>query len=636
MSKHETTNSRPQKGRAILYLRDSGGRHETTPSEYVLWAASYAAREGLKFDGTAATVEEMIRQRASHCGDVFLDWGIPGNQMSRPGLDALLQEAMQDRSVSHILTPRPDRLARPNEVETGVALERRIRQAIGVDLVFRNRVCGRLNRGAMMAMSEWLPAALEYEQAARFRRDLAEKIILSQLYLAKQGCSTGGRAKYGLRRWLIDANGQPVRALADGEIVRQAGHHVVWLPREDGTYEIRLRIKRELAHMRATQLVRILTAEGIPTPDAGRRRRDNGVLHLTSGVWHATSIINIGRDRIDSGEVTHGRRSMGDRLRITPTGPRELENHDFQDGSNKPKVIENPPEQRILGPAHFEARIDRAEQEALNKLLDQRGASQRGKPRSRTPAKNPLGGCRIFDMDCHWGMYRVPYGKGFKYVCGLYQQSHGAACHHNSIDGPTAARFILSVIRQKILSPTGMAKFRRRLEAIAAARMAPTSDIDREVQVLRHQLEDTSAQVETVGKNLALAKTPDQYEQVTKIFDELKAREKQLSADLAARERCTPVPLDAKAEVDTAMALVHSLPTVTKELGDFTAAGKAFEAVNARLFLRFGAALWGNRPIRKMVGGILTLGDDPPPIRPYDGPTARSAVKGGVYTAKKA
>lgn len=37
--------------RGVFYSRDSGGKHETTPGEYVLWASRAAKEHKVKFSG---------------------------------------------------------------------------------------------------------------------------------------------------------------------------------------------------------------------------------------------------------------------------------------------------------------------------------------------------------------------------------------------------------------------------------------------------------------------------------------------------------------------------------------------------------------------------------------------------------
>ena len=91
---------RNERGRALFYTRDSGGKAETTPAEYVAWAIRKSEELGTSFDGTARAIEGMIRAGTSVCGDVFLDYDICGNLLSRPGLDAMIKETKNDAAVS--------------------------------------------------------------------------------------------------------------------------------------------------------------------------------------------------------------------------------------------------------------------------------------------------------------------------------------------------------------------------------------------------------------------------------------------------------------------------------------------------------------------------------------------------------
>ena len=76
--------------------------------------------------------------------------------------------------------------------------------------------------------------------------------------------------------------------------------------------------------------------------------------------------------------------------------------------NQQPKVISNDAADRIAAPARFEPLVNVDQHHEPLKKLDERGATQRGKPRSRKPGENPLG-ARVFDMACGWPMYRQPY-----------------------------------------------------------------------------------------------------------------------------------------------------------------------------------------------------------------------------------
>lgn len=203
---------RSNRGRLVFYTRDSGGKHETTPGEYVHTAKARAESEGLSFGGTPQLIDSMIRNDSSHSGDLFLDYDVKGNLLKRPGLDALLQRIESDLTVSHVFIPRRDRLARPDHALDGAQLELKIR-SLGVTIIFLDRVCEPLNPGMRDEIGNVIMSLIDYDKAGKDRRELAQKILFAQLSLAKAGFTTGGRPPYGFRRWLTKVDGH-FRAIA--------------------------------------------------------------------------------------------------------------------------------------------------------------------------------------------------------------------------------------------------------------------------------------------------------------------------------------------------------------------------------------------------------------------------------------
>jgi DNA invertase Pin-like site-specific DNA recombinase len=533
-------------GRAVFYTRDSGGKHEQTPAEYLRWAQKRAKELGVAFDGTPDTIEAMTRDGSSQCGDIYLDYNVCGNVLSREGLDALVKEVTGERGVTHVLIPRRDRLARPNDPIDGIKIETLIRKC-GTTIVFMDKVCPPLAKGKRRDIGESIVAFLDYENAGAFRREHAQKMLMAQVNLARNGFATGGRPPYGFRRWLVTKGGERVRELQEGERVRQAGHHVVWLPGPEEELAVIRRILAMLEEMPASTVAKILTLEGIPTPDSGRYRTDNGVRHQTSGVWHQTTIVNIARNPLLVAIASYGRRSMGDQLRYTPDGPRELSDSDYHP-NDLPRVIRNPAGSQTEAPAKFEPLVDPERHRKLLQRLDDRAGTQRGKPRSRDPSKNPLGG-RVFDMNCSWPMYRSPYGKGFKYKCGYYLQSHGQKCAHNHVDGPLATRFMLSVIQQRLLSPTMLPRLEQRLRRLAAQDGDKRPDDRDDVAVKRAEAKEVARQLEIVSGNLALAESPAQHKAIAKMFNELEAKQKRLEEELSAMESRASGVADQEGEI---------------------------------------------------------------------------------------
>ncbi len=207
--------------------------------------------------------------------------------------------------VTHIFIPKRNRLARPDDSLEGVNLENRFRHA-GITIVYQDKVLPALSKGKRLDIGEIITAVVDYHQSGMFRRELGKAMIYAQTMLAKSGFSAGGRAPFGFRRWLAKIDGTVVRQLEDGEYVRMQGHHVVWLPGLQEKIDLALQIRKMLLTIPASRVATILNTEGIPSPDAGRTRTDNGIKHLVSGLWHQPTIINIGRNSLFIAVVRYG------------------------------------------------------------------------------------------------------------------------------------------------------------------------------------------------------------------------------------------------------------------------------------------------------------------------------------------
>lgn len=520
----KTKLQRAAKGRAKFYSRDSGGKHEQTPAQYVEWAQRQAKELGLQFNGIPAEISHMIKSGRPVSGDLFFDYCVSGNKMSRPALDALREAVRSESTISHILVPRRNRLARPDSAIEGLMLENELRES-GITLVYMDRMLEPLKRGRRQDLGVSIVALFDFEQSGKERTDLAVKFIYAQLSLAQMGFSTGGRPPFAFRRVLVAPDGKAVRELEEGEVIRRQGHHVVWVPGPESEMELVREILDMLERMPATQVARYLNAKGIPSPDAGRRRKDLGIEHEVSGKWYPNTIKNIATNPLLRAVTSYGRRSMGDQRRMTPTGPRFLEDQDFRpDGL--PKVIRNDESQVVTGTARFVPLIDAEKAERLASILKKRAGTQRAKPRSRKPEENPLG-ARVFDANCNWPMYRESYQGSFRYVCAKYQQFRPHQCDHNGVDGVAATKLALAVIRQKVLLPGWRSRLESKLRqrAVSATRESRT---DREISAKQTELSDLRSQMALAEQNAARAKSEEMFQAIQQVHDELRSRELQL------------------------------------------------------------------------------------------------------------
>ena len=209
--------------------------------------------------------------------------------------------------------------------------------------------------------------------------------------------------------------------------------------------------------------------------------------------------------------------------------------------------------------------MDVERHQQLLATLDARGGTQRGKPRSHDPTQNPLGG-RIFDMAC--SLADVPDA--------LRQ------------DVPLQVRLLPSVPRGRMLAQHGRRPHRHPVHAelppatdafphalaedgTAVPRVGRPSDgeIGSGAQILadlRAELAQLQLQLKTVSGNMALAKTPEQFEAISAMFDQLKAQEASLQTRIADAESKTEQAPDAEAEVAGAMGVVHRLTDLCHRL----------------------------------------------------------------------
>ena len=216
-------------GTAILYLRDSAGTSDNSPVQYLPWALEQARKFNLRFRADDAQVRRMLVNGKSADGDLYLDYGVPGNVMSRPGFDAMLKRIESDLQVSHLFVPRRDRLARPDQAIEGAVVELNILKH-GVTIVMTDDIAVPCQPGERFEIAGLIKTLMAYDSSGRFRTELADKLTKAKIILAETGFSIGGEPMYGFERWLIDSTSGKRRKLEKGENVKMKGCHVIWLP----------------------------------------------------------------------------------------------------------------------------------------------------------------------------------------------------------------------------------------------------------------------------------------------------------------------------------------------------------------------------------------------------------------------
>lgn len=605
------------KSNGIVYLRRSDGKQETSLEKQLDWALSEAHRLGVKVDATLEDLEHMRASSLNAYKSIRLDNAITGADLARPGLRALIEDAANDKSISHIFVFKRDRLGRPDSPVEMMAVEETLRRK-GVTFVRSDGITTPAENESG-DISELVLMLFDYHRSGQFLKDLSEQMIRTQLQLARKGCWAGGKPPYGFVRVLVDEKGNQVEELARGKHVRQTGCHVMLLPKDEAKIAVWIQIllwKEEGWGIK--RIARRLNELKIPSPDAGRTRTDHGVKHEVSGRWTMTTVRALCMNKAIIVLLEYGRASEGKHRRLGPDGPRALLDSD-RGADHQPKKRINDPALMVTSKMPFEPCFDTVRWGQIQAETARRGQTQRGIPKTRDPARYPLS-CRVTDLteDCRSIMYGCTVGKRRIYCCGRYMATSGAECENNTVDGEALLRFILSFLVELTHRHGSSEKLRAKL--MDRARRERGTD---PLQAMREgarkalaaQVEQLDQQTRTAQRNMAIeedsqirATIRDEYITLKSELDEAR---RQLDAAQLPEVSAATSP---EQEVESAMRLLDSIRLVATVDSARAQILPLLERLKLNIGLRFTEGLKGTkRRVRRLAGGIIAFGDNPFP-----------------------
>lgn len=602
---------------ALTYLRRSTGRQEASLDQQLDWASDAAPHHGVNLDVTRADLHAALAARVHARGDLYLDDGVTGADLNRPGFTAMLRRAIDDRRVSHVFVYLPDRFARPEDALAAMQLERELLLA-GVTVVFSNRVSQPRDRGRSY-FAEDVQLLYNYSESGEFLNTLAQRIIARHVSLAEDGCRTGGRPPYGYSRVLVDAAGNVVQELRDGTYVRQEGCHVRLRVADEDKIRVWAMMLNWYVNERlgAKRIANRLNALGIPSPGVGQTRTDCGIEHRVSGRWNHGTVMSLLRNPAIVGLARYGAHSEGAHRRLGDGAPRVLSDADRRaDGTARP--VRNPPERIITAPAGHAAQVDPALFEAAAKVAEARGRSQRGIPRAKDPTRYPLAS-RVFDLTdgCGHPMYGKTSGRRALYVCGRYMKTNGDACEHNSVDAEATLAFVLDALKQQAIGAGGREALAARLRELARDAGPAHPDADEAFRRAGVQAAAAASEYERVGRNFALAQNDEERRIFRETLSDLRAKHLELEAHVRRLKAAVQPSAAPDAAVEEALALYDEIGQVGGEPEARRRIPALLSRMNLRLWLNFTQGRKGARAVRVLAGGVMTLGDAPPPVRPY-------------------
>ena len=608
--------SNRKKDNGLVYLRRSTDLQENSLQMQLAWAIRRAGELGVNIEASLDDLQKMQSQRNHSFKSIRLDDAISGTEMNRPGFSSLQSDAKSDTSISHVFVQKRDRLGRPEEPMELALLEKSICRS-GVHIVFDDKIVdpseiGSSDLGADLSM------LVDYHASRSWLERNTERIVDSKVMLAKEGKWTGGEAPYGFKRVLVGLDGAIIEELEDGRKVSQRGCHVAIVPGDENELDVVTRILDLKFECHSDKkIAKILNEDGIPSPNSGRTRIDQGIEHSVTGKWNPNAIKSICENKMTIGLLQTGRRSGGKIRRMSSNGNRKLDDGD-RDSERRPvtKVLDD--SQTIIAKTRNEPQYDTEKWNEIQVIRKERGKSQRGIPKSTDSGKYPLA-CRVIDQSCECGsvMYGKSVGKIRTYTCGRYMRTSGSECENNHDDGESLFRLTLNTVHQIVSSKFGRAALAERLNAIAK-RENQTLKSDEHQSNLKRLIQQrvTLAKSEAVASR-RMAEEPDDdlynvlAKEVKKIKTELLGIDEKIDAMRETAKRMVEQPND----VELALTLFENLEKYANT-SDLRNSFSSFAHKSGLLVgLAFADAIKGkSRVVRKLTEGIITFSDEHLPV----------------------
>ncbi len=621
-------------GRGVMYGRrsQSKSRQENSFAYQVEVAVRRAHDVGVPLAVDAALVAEAERTGACNIGDLYVDDGVSGSELNRPGLDKLLADLRADRTISHVFVHKRDRLARPQRTTDGARLEEEILE-LGLTIVFENEIVEPRRPGEDDTV-EVVTRDIEYSRSGRYSYELSDRVLKTAKVIAREGYRLGGPAPYGFVRVLVDAAGKEVEELPPGKKVHQPGCRVRIRPKDWEKIRVWLwMIEQAEKGLGARAIANRLTERGIPTPAAGTRRKRKGVDVPVSDAWHAETVMQLLQNPVIIGVQAYGRQSNGTHKRWSPDGPRDLDDRDVSvdaDGYEQLRLIYNEPGEYATAPAGFEPLVEPERWQRVQEMLATRTNPQVRKPKSRSLLKYMLGTrVRCLDEGCGALMHGHKQHGELKYICSRYEGSDGKDCEHNTISAERLFEFACRMVTYGLGFEAGEAALRERLREHARRLRAITPD-----RVRREQADFWAAKVaaltadaETAGRRMAVERDDATYEMLKREYSRLNAEAVNARAELAKATAAVSAgdELSADEEVEAAVRIARHLAAELADPANRDEVCDIFRRLGIQIGLTFAAQRFGpKRMVRRLRGGVIVYGDAALPAIGRPAPAAGS------------
>lgn len=351
-----------------------------------------------------------------------------------------------------------------------------------------------------------------------------------------------------------------------------------------------------------------LNEEGVPSPNAGRLRRDQktGRKRPVPGRWTVSSVRMILEQPLYMGQIAWGRRQQGSVFRFDPDAPgsaREvrLDEVHAQTGRGRKDFSRDRESWLTTDPAcSFEPIVDPhvwlANYERLKEAS--RPGGLRGRARHRDPNKYPL---RVICGGCDHAMCGTPYGGGPAYTCSTYSNSHGADCHHNWVQRDLMVGFAIRAIQEMARDKANREALREAIQETLQVQQGRTVQTQDELTRLEGELEVLEECKRAAYRDIRESLDPDRAADAEAYYEELTGRVRGVRRKIGSlRRTASASDVDLDGEVESTLKVLEELHLMLDRVPP-DSLREVFEALGVTVRVEFERRKVGRRaniPVR--------------------------------------
>lgn len=561
-------------------------------------AVAYLRRSSTKQEKSIAAQRKAVQEYGAERGytivSEYIDDGISGdNNVARKEFRRMRDDLTSDRLADVVLVWAYDRISRNDSDEESAAMFPLREAGIRVDSVTE----GLIDRDSFEGR---ITHTVRQEGRHSYIRDLAKNSLRGRVNAAVRGHIAGQSAPYGFDRMIVDADGNHILRLKNGDPkpTRAGGTHVTLVPSDDPEVLQTLQFIFEEYAKPGVGLRTIagqLTERGICGPRGPQKGTGN------PSRWHANTIKHILSNQNYVGTYVFGKRTEAKFFKVSKDRIEERQKTDYR----RSKVRLNDEAEHVVVPDAFPALIDRELFDRVQQKLDDQKRGNR-QPQVKKPERYPLAGLVVCGC-CGARMYGGPKPhtsnkSATRYFCSTYQREgskhkHASGCYHNQVDGDLLLKVVTDKI-QESLTPDNLSRMESAMRRIVKKRASEKPN----TRPLEQKLERLNAEIDKAADRLLRA--DDDLMDILAPKIKTMRQERDRVAEMLAAERRKSKISEGERLVTDAMA---RLKDFSRQIRSATPKKKrdAIHSVVNSITLEFQHGWKGKRPFDSLTRGII-------------------------------